>query len=174
MPSLFDARHAGLLVPLFSMPSTSSWGVGEIADIPRMAAWLRECGLDMLQLLPLNEMTTGQNSPYGAMSAFALDPIYISVSRVPEFRALGEVEHLAAGTRDRLRDAQAARSVQYQEVRRIKQEALDAAYRQFLGAERRSGTPRARQFETFRREQAWWLREYGLFRALHERFDARA
>ena len=35
-------------------------------------------------------------------------------------------------------------------------------------------TPRVRQFETFRREQAWWLREYALFRALHERFDARA
>ena len=43
MPSLCDARHAGLLVPLFSMPSTSSWGVGEIYDIPLMAAWLREC-----------------------------------------------------------------------------------------------------------------------------------
>ena len=61
--------------------------MGEIADIPLMAAWLRECGLDMLQLLPLNEMTTGQNSPYGAMSALALDPIYISVARVPEFRS---------------------------------------------------------------------------------------
>ena len=173
MPSVSRGRHAGLLVPLFSMPSTSSWGVGEIADIPLMAAWLRECGLDMLQLLPLNEMTTGQNSPYGAMSALALDPIYISVARVPEFRALGGVEHLAAGTRDRLRDAQAARSVQYQEVRRLKLEALDAAYRQFLGAERRTSL-RARQFETFRRQQAWWLREYTLFRALHERFDARA
>jgi len=173
MPSLSDARHAGLLVPLFSMPSTRSWGVGEIADLPVMAAWLRDCGLDMLQLLPLNEMTTGQNSPYGAMSALALDPIYISVAQVPEFRALGGVEQLAPGTRDRLRNAQAARSVQYQEVRRIKQEALEASYRQFLGAERRSA-PRLRQFETFRREQAWWLDEYALFRSLHERFDARA
>jgi 4-alpha-glucanotransferase len=147
--------------------------VGEIADLPLMAAWLRECGLDMLQLLPLNEMTTGQNSPYGAMSALALDPIYISLARVPEFRALGGVEQLATGTRDRLRNAQAARSVQYQEVRRIKQEALEAGYRQFPGAERRSA-PRVRQFETFRREQAWWLDEYALFRSLHERFDASA
>ena len=74
MPSVSRGRHAGLLVPLFSMPSTSSWGVGEIADIPVMAAWLRECGLDMLQLLPLNEMAAGQNSPYCALSALALDP----------------------------------------------------------------------------------------------------
>ena len=176
MPSLCDARHAGLLVPLFSMPSTSSWGVGEIADIPLMAAWLQECGLDMLQLLPLNEMTTGQNSPYGAISALAVDPIYISVARVPEFRALGGES--ASRRRHPRSSAQRAgrrggRSP-VSEVRRIKHEALDAAYRQFLGAERRSATPRARQFETFRREQAWWLRGSALFRALHERFDARA
>jgi 4-alpha-glucanotransferase len=174
MPSFLDGRHAGLLVPLFSMPSTSSWGVGEIADIPVMAAALRESGLDMLQLLPINEIATGQNSPYCSMSAFAIDPIYISMARIPEFRALGGVEHLAPGTRDRLRQAQDARMVQYQEVRRIKDEALVAAFRHFVAAEWRRDTPRARQFETFRREQAWWLRDYALFRALHERFDARA
>jgi hypothetical protein len=55
MASHVHARHAGLLVPLFSMPPASSWEVEEIADIPLMAARLRECGLDMLQLLPLNE-----------------------------------------------------------------------------------------------------------------------
>ena len=174
MPSVSRGRHAGLLVPLFSMPSTSSWGVGEIADIPVMAAWLRECGLDMLQLLPLNEMAAGQNSPYCALSALALDPLYISVTRIPEFQALGGVEHLAASTRDRLRQVQDARMVQYQEVRRIKDEALDAAFRHFVAAEWQCGTPRAGEFETFRREQAWWLRDYALFRALHERFDARA
>ena len=174
MPSVSQGRHAGLLVPLFSMPSTSSWGVGEIADIPVLAAWLGECGLDMLQLLPLNEMAAGQNSPYGALSALALDPIYISVTRVPEFQALGGVAHLAAGTRDRLRQVQDARVVQYQEVRRIKDEALVAAFRYFVAAEWQRDTPRAGEFETFRREQAWWLRDYALFRALHERFDARA
>ena len=174
MSFLRQSRHGGLLVPLFSIPSASSWGVGEIADIPALAAWLRDCGLDVLQLLPLNEMTSAQNSPYGAISALALDPVYISVARVPEFRAIGGIEHLTPGTRDRLQDVQAARSIQYREVRRIKHEALDAAYRQFLGAEWRSGTARASEFETFRREQAWWLSDYALFRALHERFDARA
>jgi 4-alpha-glucanotransferase len=174
MPFLGHARHAGVLVPLFSMPSTSSWGVGEIADLPVMAACLRECGLDMLQLLPLNEMAPGQDSPYCSMSAFALDPIYISVARIPEFRALGGVDHLAPGTRDRLRDVQDALVVQYQEVRRIKDEALAAAFRHFVAAEWQRDTRRAREFEAFRREQAWWLCDYALFRALHERFDARA
>ena len=55
-PHRFDTgRHAGLLVPLFSMPSSASWGVGEIADLPHAARWLRRAGLDFLQLLPVNE-----------------------------------------------------------------------------------------------------------------------
>jgi 4-alpha-glucanotransferase len=174
MPSRVHRRRASLLVPLFSMPSASSWGVGEIADLPMMAAWLRECGLDMLQLLPLNEMATGQNSPYCAMSALAFDPIYISIARIPEFRALGGVNHLAPGARDRLRAVQDARTVRYDEVRRIKNDALEAAYQQFLTAEWRHATARACQFETFRRDKASWLRDYALFRALHERYDARA
>src|SRR4029450_12165492 len=111
MPSRVHRRRASLLVPLFSMPSASSWGVGEIADLPMMAAWLRECGLHMLQLLPLNEMATGQNSPYCAMSALAFDPIYISIARIPEFRALGGVNHLAPGARDRLAAVRDARTV---------------------------------------------------------------
>ena len=35
-----DARHAGALVPLFSIPSGESWGIGEIPDLSRFAAWL--------------------------------------------------------------------------------------------------------------------------------------
>jgi 4-alpha-glucanotransferase len=174
MSSFRDGRHAGLLVPLFSMPSTSSWGLGEIGDIPAMAAWLRECGLDMLQLLPLNEMAPGQNSPYFALSALALDPIYISVTRVPEFLALGGVDRLSASTRDRLRRVQEADRVHYREIRRIKHGALTAAFRHFVSAEWRRDTPRARQFEAFRCEQACWLRDYALFQALHERFHTAA
>ena len=39
-------RHAGLIAPLFSIPSRSSWGIGEIADLPLFARWLAAAGLD--------------------------------------------------------------------------------------------------------------------------------
>ena len=45
-------RRAGVLLPLFSMPSSRSWGIGEITDIPLMARWLRDAGISVLQLLP--------------------------------------------------------------------------------------------------------------------------
>ena len=69
--------RAGLLIPLFSCPSTTSWGIGDIGDIVPIAAWLRGAGQRVLQLLPLNEMAPGQQSPYSAISAMAIDPIFI-------------------------------------------------------------------------------------------------
>jgi 4-alpha-glucanotransferase len=63
---LLRARRAGALVPLFSIASSRSWGIGEIADLPEFAAWARTAGLDAVQLLPVNEMGDGQSSPYSA------------------------------------------------------------------------------------------------------------
>jgi len=83
------SRRAGLLVPLFSIPSRGSWGIGEIADLPRLGRWMSDAGFSFVQLLPINEMADGQNSPYSAMSAMAIDPIYIRLVDVPDYLALG-------------------------------------------------------------------------------------
>jgi len=77
-------RHTGALVPLFSIPSKDSWGIGEITDLPRFAVWLRQAALDFVMLLPVNEMGEGQHSPYSALSAMAIDPIYIAVAAIEE------------------------------------------------------------------------------------------
>jgi hypothetical protein len=82
-------RRAGLLIPLFSCPSTASWGIGDIGDVEPLTAWLAGAGQRILQLLPLNEMAPGQQSPYSALSAMAIDPIFIAPSAVPEIEALG-------------------------------------------------------------------------------------
>ncbi len=67
-------RRSGLLIPLFSAPSSDSWGVGDIGDIAALSTWLAGGGQQILQLLPLNEMASGYQSPYSAMSAMAIDP----------------------------------------------------------------------------------------------------
>ena len=100
-----DLRHAGALVPLFSIPSRQSWGIGEISDLPLFAEWLDRSGLDFVMLLPVNEMADGQNSPYSALSAMAIDPIYIALRDVEEFQASGgepslsDADRAVAGTR---------------------------------------------------------------------------
>src|SRR5215216_4525714 len=89
MSALAGRRRAGLLIPLFSSPSSRSWGIGDIGDIAPLTAWLSAAGQHLLQLLPLNEMAPGQQSPYSAISAMAIDPIFIDLSAVPDFQALG-------------------------------------------------------------------------------------
>ncbi|MEQ1572831.1 MAG: 4-alpha-glucanotransferase, partial [Vicinamibacterales bacterium] len=47
------SRRTGVLVPLFSVPSSRGWGIGEIADIVHLARWLKGGGQRLLQLLPI-------------------------------------------------------------------------------------------------------------------------
>jgi 4-alpha-glucanotransferase len=134
--SMCDARRrAGLLIPLFSCPSTTSWGIGEIGDLAPVARWLAAAGVRVLQLLPLNEMAPGQQSPYSAITAMAIDPIYIRVASVPDFVALGGDASLERGDRELLEEVRAVPYVDYGSVRALKQRALSAAFGQFLERE---------------------------------------
>jgi 4-alpha-glucanotransferase len=153
-------------VPLFSIPSRASWGIGEIGDIPVFASWLREAGLDLLQLLPIGEMPVGQRSPYSALTAMAIDPIFISVHAVAEFRACGGEEGMGREWRQQLEEARRSPAIDHALVRSVKETALRAAFGQF---ERRTGAG-ARDvegFDTWAAAESWWLDDYALFRALH-------
>src|SRR3954462_11636551 len=127
----FQGRHAGLLAPLFSIPSKESWGIGEIADLPRLGDWMRQAGFSFVQLLPVNEMADGQNSPYSAMSAMAIDPIYIAVAEVEEFVAAGGEPSLSDADRAALDEARRSPRVVYDVIREIKSRALGAAFQRF-------------------------------------------
>ena len=168
-----DGRHAGVLVPLFSIPSRVSWGIGEIPDLPRFARWLDEAGCDFVQLLPVNEMADGQNSPYSALSAMAIDPVFISPSAVPEIQALGGEALLTAAEREALARARAQSSIDYAAVRAVKGRALRAAFDRFHEREWHAKTERARRMRQFAGRERWWLDEYALFRALHAKHDGR-
>lgn len=166
-------RHAGALVPLFSIPSKTSWGIGEIPDLSLLARWLATAGLDIVQLLPVNEMADGQSSPYSALSAMAIDPIFIAVSAVDEFVAAGGEASLDREDRERLAQARSAGLVEYPIVRDLKRRALQAAFARFDATEWRRQTARAAAFDAFRTREGWWLDDYTLFRALREEQELR-
>src|SRR4029079_15670021 len=86
-PSL--PRRAGVLIPLFSIPSSRSWGIGEIGDIAAIVRWLEAAGIKILQLLPINEIPPGETSPYSALSAMAIDPQFITLDDVEDFAEVG-------------------------------------------------------------------------------------
>ena len=166
-------RQAGLLVPLFSIASHESWGVGEIPDIVRLAAWMRTAGFSFLQMLPVNEMAEGQNSPYSALSAMAIDPIFIAPLAVPDVLALGGESILDEAERTSLAAARRSGAVEYGMVRALKARVFRAAFDRFLAQERGRRTARAARFDAFRDREGWWLDEYALFRAIHARENRR-
>src|SRR5262249_44813742 len=170
----FEGRYAGLLVPLFAIPSRRSWGIGELTDLATLGAWMSDAGFAFVQLLPLNEMAGGQNSPYSALSAMAIDPIFIAPSAVPELEALGGEAVLSDGERADLRAARDAPSIDYTRVRALKTKAFRAAFAHFVEREWRPKSPRARRLQRFTERSRWWLDAYTLFRALHAKFGDRA
>lgn len=172
-PTITQTRRAGLLIPLFSCASTAGWGIGEIGDIPAVTSWLAGAGLRVLQLLPTNEMAPGQQSPYSAISAMAINLIFISLRNVAEFAALGGESSLDDDERAQLAEVRNATRVDHPNVRKLKHAALRRAFDRFRQTEWRCDTPRARELRRFASEQAWWIEDYAIFRALHARAGER-
>ena len=169
MTALRGRRRSGISLPLFSCPSTRSWGIGEIVDLLPLVSWLASAGQRVAQLLPLNEMASGQHSPYSALSAMAVDPIYVHLPSVADFSALGGEASLGPGDRDKLRRARQACRIEYALVRELKDAALAASFDRFREADWCRDTARARLLEAFLAAQAWWVEEYALFRAIQRR-----
>lgn len=74
-------RGAGVTIPVFSLRSDSDWGIGDFADLCKMADWAAATGQQIIQILPINDTTmTGtwtDSYPYNSISTFALHPIYL-------------------------------------------------------------------------------------------------
>jgi len=77
-------RAAGVAVPLFALRGASDLGSGAILDLIPFIDWLARWHHGIVQLLPLNEAAPGEASPYGALSAFAIDPSYIAATQVAD------------------------------------------------------------------------------------------
>ena len=127
-----------------------------------------------MQLLPINEMPPGETSPYSALSAMAIDPQFIALHALEDFAAIGGEDALDAGARSRLDAARQSASIDYMSIRPLKQLALRRAFAYFRDRELASGTRRAASFRAFCNEQAWWLDDYALFRALHAHHGERS
>ena len=139
-----------------------------------MTRWLESAGQRLLQLLPINEMPPSETSPYSALSAMAIDPQFISLAALEDFDAIGGERTLEPPLRQQLDAVRVAARIDYAVVRELKQIALRRTFAHFRDTELASGTRRGAAFRAYTQEQAWWLDEYALFRALHAQQQERA
>jgi 4-alpha-glucanotransferase len=168
------ARAAGILLPLFALRGARDWGIGEVGHLGRFCRWLAAAGHRLLQVLPVAEVPPGERSPYSGLTAFAIDPIYLSLDAVEDFVAAGGEAALPEAAHRALDVARASHGIDYDAVRTAKQAALARAFAHFVAAEWRTGSARAASLRAFQDEEAAWLDEYALFRVLKERHAGRA
>ena len=154
-------RAAGILLHPTSLPSRG--GIGDFGPAAyQFVDFLASARQGLWQVLPLGPLGYG-NSPYSSTSAFAGNPLLISVEGLAE---LGWVE-LGKADAGRSDPASASGNVEYDQVFAQKMPLLFAAARNFLRTATGDGW---RRFERFRVENAWWLDDFVLFDALRARY----
>lgn len=78
----FDHYVTGTAIPVSALRTRESCGIGEFLDLIPFAGFCTKCGIEVVQILPIND-TGSQISPYSAVSAFALHPVYIRLQNLP-------------------------------------------------------------------------------------------
>ncbi len=155
-----DTRAAGVLLHPTSLPGRH--GIGDLGEWAyRFVDFLHDAGLTWWQMLPINPIGPGY-SPYSALSAFAGNPLLISLDGLADEGLLDKVDlSPARGLR--------ADRVNYASVTRYKLARLRGAFERFV---KRGGLQR-KAFERFREQQAGWLDDHALYSALRKAHDGK-
>lgn len=121
-------KGAGIAIPVFSLRSKKSFGVGEFSDIKLLIDWAKQAGLKLVQLLPVNDTiathTWVDSYPYAAISAFALHPVYINLEKIAGSQNASLIKSLNK-KRTQLNELAA---LDFEEVIKFKLSALNELY----------------------------------------------
>src|SRR5205085_8331931 len=146
-------RSAGILLHPTSLPSAS--GIGDFGpEAYAFVDFLGQARQGLWQILPLSPPGLG-NSPYSAISAFAGNPLLISLERLAERGWLGK---------DRVPMPKFQSRIDFDEVKAAKLPLLRQAAQHFLDG--MNGD--RRRFEKFKRDTAWWLEDFVLFEVMRD------
>ena len=154
-------RSTGLLLHPTCLPSRG--GIGDFGPAAyQFIDFLREAKQGLWQVLPLGPPANG-NSPYSSTSAFAGNPLLISLERLAD---KGWLDH------SRLNELDAKVSaIDYEQVHARKLPLLLEAARNFLNGAPASARAR---FENFLAQNHWWLEDFTLYDALRNKYQRRA
>lgn len=154
-------RACGTLLHITSLPSRG--GIGDLGEEAyRFIDFLAASGQRLWQVLPTSPAATG-NSPYSATSAFAGNPLFISIERLAERGWLSNEAEQTLAPPDC--------KVDFEKVQKTKLPLLKKAAEAFI--DRADGIGRKR-FETFCWLNGWWLEDYVLFEVLRSRYGEKS
>ncbi len=158
-------KGAGIAIPVFSLRSEKSFGIGEFSDLALLVDWAKKTGLKMIQVLPVNDTTATHtwtdSYPYAAISAFALHPVYLNLEKLS-----------GSGDRKRLQNLESERKrlnalavVDYVAVAKIKSDYVAAIYKESKGA-----FLQTKDYLDYFEQNKHWLVPYAAFCYLRDQY----
>ena len=156
---------AGVSIPVFSLRSNKSFGVGDFADLKLMVDWAKRVGMKLIQVLPLND-TIGTHSdadvlPYAAISAFALNPLFLNLERI-QLPAEHPLQKNYASEQQRLNELPL---MDFMSVITYKLKYAKEAYL----LQKKAFLVDA-DFNQFFKNNAYWLKPYAIYCCLRDKF----
>ena len=152
-------RLAGVSIPVFSLRSEHSYGVGDFGDLRRMVDWAKATGMGIIQLLPVNDTSTnhhwGDSCPYNIVSFFALHPHYIDLEAAGTLRSKQKMTQYLR----RRQELNALPYSDYEAVDRVKSEYLHELF-----AEQGKKVLESKDFKAFVEANKDWLTAYAKLR----------
>jgi 4-alpha-glucanotransferase len=152
-------RLAGVSIPVFSLRSEHSYGVGDFGDLKRLVDWAVLTGMKVIQLLPVNDTTTNHHwadsCPYNVVSFFALHPHYIDLEAAGTLRSKQKMTQYLR----RRQELNALPVSDYEAVDRVKSE-----YLRELFAEQGKKVSESKECKAFVEDNEDWLTPYAEYR----------
>lgn len=157
-------KAAGTVIPVFSLRSNHSFGIGDFADLRLMAEWVHLTGQNLLQILPVNDTTMSgkwtDSYPYNAISTFALHPIFLRLKQPDHNPALAKKFD---ATRRQLNSLP---QIDYEKVFDAKMH-----YARLDFNHRGAAVLASEAYQRFASDNAFWLDNYVAFSILRDKFS---
>ena len=162
---IYNRKLAGTLVPVFSLRSKTSYGVGDFGDLKKMIDWVAVTHQRVLQVLPINDTTTTHtwtdSYPYSCISIFALHPQYVDLTQLPTLKD-GKKHNNFEALRQELN---ALEQIDYERVNEAKLKYLYEVYLQ-EGEKMMQG----KAFKQFFADSEQWLVPYAQYCYLRDKY----
>ena len=158
-------KIAGTAIPVFSLRSEGSFGIGDFGDLRKFIDWAKQTHQQAIQILPINDTTithTWTDSyPYNSISIYAFNPMYIDLRQLGKLK---DKEAAALLEEERLRLNSLAQ-VDYDAVSKAKRKYIHLMFKQ-TGKKVLAST----EFKTFFKENKHWLLPYAAFSHLRDMY----
>ena len=160
-----DRKIAGTAIPVFSLRSEGSYGVGDFGDLKKFIDWAEQTHQKAVQILPINDTTiTGtwiDSYPYNSISIYAFHPMYIDLRQLGKLK---DKEAAAAYEEKRLK-LNALPQIDYEGVNNAKREYIRLMFQQTGKKVLASAA-----FKKFFKENEHWLLPYAAFSHLRDQY----